>query len=357
MPKILDPICCIHLKLLSLLCYMCYEAYWQRRYMSSAANPVLPRRIEDVPFGQPPSIPTKFLIEEADFCTEERNPLLRMIGVVISRISGTRKRSKTRRTWANSDLSRKYGIRMAVVFIVGRAKNKKEERILKKESLRYHDMVQGDFEDIYDLLTYKTLAALVWVHRHCSHVRWTFKTDDDVLMNDFMFDEKINDIETLGIGDKFYGNVQKKAVVLQEGEWGVLPEEFREDYYPPYCQGCLCFIPTALVPRLLATAQITNFNRNEYVYVTGLVAMNAGIGHTSLRYKPSWENFGEVNRDDFDSVLVWESVKDTRRNYWPKLVSSRQENKRKKELNLMGMCRLLLMAREVQSTKLWAHGM
>ncbi|XP_076042131.1 beta-1,3-galactosyltransferase 1-like [Oratosquilla oratoria] len=299
----------------------------------TAANPVLPRRIEDVPFGQPPSIPTKFLIEEADFCTEERNPHLRMIGVVISRISGTHKRSTTRRTWANSDFSRKYGIRMAVVFIVGRTKNKKEERILKKESLRYHDMVQGDFEDIYDLLTYKTLAALVWVHRHCSHVRWTFKADDDLLLNDFLFDEKINDIETLGIGEKFYGSVEKKGEVYRKGKWAVPPEEFREDYYPPYCRGCLWFIPTALVPRLLATAQVTNFIRNEDVYVTGLVAMNAGIGHTSLRYKPSWENFGKVKKKDFDSVLVWESLNDTRQNYWPKLVQFYLDKKRKERKN------------------------
>ncbi|XP_076042130.1 lactosylceramide 1,3-N-acetyl-beta-D-glucosaminyltransferase A-like [Oratosquilla oratoria] len=299
----------------------------------TAANPVLPRRIEDVPFGQPPSIPTKFLIEEADFCTEERNPHLRMIGVVISRISGTRKRSSTRRTWASSKVSRKYGIRMAVVFIVGRAKNKKEKRILKKESLRYHDMVQGDFEDVYDLLTYKTLAALVWVHRHCSHVRWTFKADDDVLLNDFLFDEKINNIETLGIGDKFYGTVQEKAEVFREGKWAVPPEEFREDCYPPYSRGCLWFIPTALVPRLLATAQVTNFTRNEDVYVTGLVAMKAGIGHTSLRYKRGGEDVGGINTDDFDSVLVWESVDDTRRYYWRKLVQFYLDKKRKERKN------------------------
>ncbi|XP_076042310.1 uncharacterized protein LOC143026181 [Oratosquilla oratoria] len=284
------------------------------------ANPVLPRRIEDVPFGQPPSIPTRFLIEEADFCTEERNPRLRMIGFVISSISAVEKRATTRGTWASSDIPRKYGINMAAVFIVGRTKNEKEEQILEEESLRYHDIIQADLEDQYNLLTYKTLAALVWVHRHCSHVPWTFKADDDILVDDFLFDKKIKDIETLGVGNQFYCYVHQNSEVLREGKWGVHRDEFPEDQYPPYCEGPMWFMPTTIVPRLLAAAQATNFLRIEDAYITGLVARQSGIGHTPLRFTRFWRFFEDIVDEDFDKVLVWEFRHQDRIDSWPRLV-------------------------------------
>ncbi|XP_076042311.1 uncharacterized protein LOC143026182 [Oratosquilla oratoria] len=292
------------------------------------ANPVLPRRIEDVPFGEPPSIPTRFLIEEADFCTKKRNPRLRMIGFVFSSISEIRKRSVTRRTWASSKISRKYGIRMAVVFIVGRAKNKREERILKKASLHFHDIIQGDFEDHHDLLTYKTLAGLVWVHRHCSHVRWTFKADDNILVDDFLFDKKIKDIEALGMVDQIYCDIRKETDVLREGKGGILREEFPEDNYPPYCRGSMWFMPTALAPRLLAIAQVTNFVRNEDAYVTGLVAMNAGIGHALFQFTRFWTYNGEFNREKLDSVIVWGPLDLQRPIYWKILVKHHLRKKK-----------------------------
>ncbi|XP_076042123.1 uncharacterized protein LOC143026019 [Oratosquilla oratoria] len=302
------------------------------------ANPVLPRRLNDVPFGQPPTIPTRFLIEEADFCTKERNPRLRIIGFVISSISAVEKRAITRRTWASSDISRKYGIRMAVVFIVGRTKSKKEEQILKEESLRYHDMVQGDFEDYYNLLTYKTLASLVWVHRHCSHVPWIFKADDDILLNDFLLNEKINDIETLGVRQQFYCSIHPNSAVQRKGRWNVLPEEFPENKYPTYCDGPMWFMPTNLVPRLLTVAQTTNFLHIEDAYVTGLLAREAGIGHVSLYFKYFWCFVGPIVEKDFDKVLIWEFRRKERLDSWPKLVQYHLSKRSKKYQVLLADC-------------------
>ncbi|XP_076042125.1 beta-1,3-galactosyltransferase 2-like [Oratosquilla oratoria] len=284
------------------------------------ANPVLPRRYEEIPFGHPPSIPTRFLIEEVDFCTEERNPRLRTIGFVLSTISAVGKRATTRRTWANSDISRKYGFRMAVVFIVGRAKNKREEQILEKESVRYHDMVQVDFEDHYDLLTYKTLAGLVWVHRHCSHVPWTFKADDDILIDDFLFVEKIKEIQVLGVEHKFYCALHPNRPVFREGGLGVLPEEFPEDYYPPYCSGSMWFMLTALAPRLLTSAQVINILHIEDAYVTGLLARQAGIGHTPHVFSIFWKLYSEFHKEDFGKILVWVLLNEKSRDEWPALI-------------------------------------
>lgn len=80
-----------------------------------------------------------FLIEEADFC--KRRPHLSILAYVHSSISSVEKRKETRGTWASAGAYDK-GVRMGVVFMVGRAKTRGEENIIQEESRRYHDIVQ-----------------------------------------------------------------------------------------------------------------------------------------------------------------------------------------------------------------------
>lgn len=93
-------------------------------------------------WGAPPHIPTRFLIEEADYC--QRHPNLQVISFVHSSVLHSKKRLETRQTWGNAsaydmgDISVKVG----VVFMVGRAKNDLERQVLQAESDKYHDIVQ-----------------------------------------------------------------------------------------------------------------------------------------------------------------------------------------------------------------------
>ncbi|KAG0721681.1 hypothetical protein GWK47_045964 [Chionoecetes opilio] len=53
---------------------------------------------------------------------------------------------------------------MAVVFMVRQGQNQEEETILREESERYHDVVQGNYTDSYHMLSYKALSSLIWGH-------------------------------------------------------------------------------------------------------------------------------------------------------------------------------------------------
>lgn len=81
----------------------------------------------------------QFLIEEADFCHRHSN--LNIIVYIHSSLDKVEKRQETRLTWASAGLY-DSSVRMAVVFMVGLAKTKNEEIILKEESQRFRDIVQ-----------------------------------------------------------------------------------------------------------------------------------------------------------------------------------------------------------------------
>lgn len=64
-----------------------------------------------------------------------------MVAYVHSHISGVEKRQETRATWA-SRWAEDLGVRLATVFMVGRARTEREEEIVKRESMLYGDIVQ-----------------------------------------------------------------------------------------------------------------------------------------------------------------------------------------------------------------------
>ena len=95
----------------------------------------LPVNLSSIPLSQ-------FLVEEADFCHRHSN--LNIIVYIHSSLRKAEKRQETRLTWASAGLY-DSSVRMAVVFMVGQAKTKEEEIILREESQQYRDIVQVGF--------------------------------------------------------------------------------------------------------------------------------------------------------------------------------------------------------------------
>ncbi|KAG0715560.1 Beta-1,3-galactosyltransferase 5 [Chionoecetes opilio] len=123
---------------------------------------------------------------------------------------------------------------MAVVFMVRQAKTEEEETILREESERYHDVVQGNYTDSYHMLSYKALSSLIWVTRHCSHVPWTMHADDDVLVDVFLLKKFLDTNDTR---DSILCYPWGNSSVRRYGKWCVRHSEYPEDMYPTYCGG------------------------------------------------------------------------------------------------------------------------
>ncbi|ROT70701.1 hypothetical protein C7M84_011000 [Penaeus vannamei] len=236
-----------------------------------------------------------FLIEEADFC--RRRPRLQVIAYVHSAISRVQERRETRSTWANATASG-LGVEIAAVFMVGRAKNQRERQIVQEESQRYHDIVQGDYDDDYRLLTYKGLTALAWIAKHCGRVPWTLHSDDDTFIDIFTYVQRLEALDEAS-KERLICN-HKVEPVLRTGRWRVNEWEFPDAEYPTYCSGGAWFLRTKLVPRLLDACRTVPFLWVDDVYITGLLAREANVGH----FNGGGHCFEALNPADIGKMLV-----------------------------------------------------
>lgn len=255
----------------------------------------------------------QFLIKEADFCHRQTN--LSFIVYIHSSLDNVEKRQETRLTWASAGLY-DPSVRMAVVFMVGQAKNKYEEIILSEESHRYHDIVQGNYSDTYHMLSYKALSSLNWLTHHCSHVPWTIHADDDVLIDVFLMQKFL---KNNGTQDSFFCYPWDKSSVRRHGKWCVRSNEYPEDMYPIYCAGGAWMVATPLVPRLLDAAGRVPIMWVDDVYLTGLLSKNAGIPiSTSLK-----ENIrtSDIYKEDLGKTMIWFNPGKPRTIWWYKLLS------------------------------------
>ncbi|ROT78671.1 hypothetical protein C7M84_002602 [Penaeus vannamei] len=224
-------------------------------------------------------IPDKFLVDEIDFCTKQ-HPNLDIIAYVSSAISNVAERNATRTTWANAT-AQGFALKMATVFVVGRAKTEEEAKIVREESQRYHDIIQMDHEDDYRLLTYKSLASLSWVAQRCQQVPWTLHSDDDIIIDVFGWAKVLQSVDA-NSKDKFLCNIMTGGKVLREGRWSVDLAEYPASEYPYYCSGGMWILQTKQIPRLLEASKVEPFLWVEDAYICGILRIHAGIKQLQL---------------------------------------------------------------------------
>ncbi|XP_042894379.1 beta-1,3-galactosyltransferase 5-like [Penaeus japonicus] len=248
-------------------------------------------------------VPKNFLLEEADFC--RRRPGLQVVAYVHSAISRVHKRQETRSTWANATASG-LGVHVAAVFMVGRAKDDRERQIVREESQRYHDIVQGDYDDAYRQLSFKALSSLSWISQHCHQVPWTLHADDDVFIDVFLMLEYLQEEKP----EKFFCNTMWSQAI-RTGKWAVTREEFPDDEYPIFCSGDVWVLPTRLLPRLLEASKSAPFLWVDDVYITGVLAQHAGITHLGIGSESR-----HIRASDVGLVMAWHDLEDDRRKWW-----------------------------------------
>ncbi|XP_068202967.1 beta-1,3-galactosyltransferase 9-like [Palaemon carinicauda] len=224
-----------------------------------------------------------------------------ILAIVISALNKKGMRHFIRRTWANPRLF-PY-TKMRYVFIVGGTTNKMLQDEVDAEYDIYEDMIQYNFIDSYETLTYKSLAWLKWVGERCPHVPFIAKIDDDVMVNPFhlktFFEEQMRippvPAEPSGTLHKdilepgeniatayIYGRFDGVPYPLRYTKWGVTKEEFPEKNYPPFVHGPAYVVGRAAARTMLKYAPYVPFLKLEDVYTTGLVAHAAQVKHVQI---------------------------------------------------------------------------
>ncbi|XP_026733571.1 beta-1,3-galactosyltransferase 5-like [Trichoplusia ni] len=211
-------------------------------------------------------------------CGDYPAGLLLMI-IISSNPNNVENRMIIRSTWGrNVDSTR-------VVFLMGESENLTLSNQIKNESMKFGDIVQGNFIDVYRNMTYKHVMGLKWIVHHCSKAKYILKTDDDVVVNSrHMRHFLTRELSPWGARDLITCQVLEHAKVQrsQKSKWMVTCDEYAAHYYPTYCAGWAILYSQDVVPRLLKAAQSTPYFWIDDVHITGVIAQKIGIPRTSL---------------------------------------------------------------------------
>ncbi|KAK7068499.1 hypothetical protein SK128_009086 [Halocaridina rubra] len=169
---------------------------------------------------------------------------------------------------------------------------------------------QVDIDDDYHLLTYKGLAALSWITRHCGHVPWILHADDDVFIDIFLLHINMREFDVKTV-EHFFCNALTSHV-LRSGRWAVSHKQYPSHQYPVFCSGRLWILPTRLAPKIVKAAKNEPFLWVDDVFITGILGRKANI---SVIGDPDGFASESINASDIGRVLAWHSVKDRQR-WW-----------------------------------------
>ena len=78
-----------------------------------------------------------------------------------------------------------------LVFVLAHLGNQRLQDMVEEEASRYGDLLQGDFEEHYHRLAYKSMCAFSWAQAICAAVPWFMKTDDDTVHNMLALDREV----------------------------------------------------------------------------------------------------------------------------------------------------------------------
>lgn len=229
----------------------------------------------------------KMLISpESSIC--EQTPDLFLLVYVHSAPGNFKKRLTIRQTWASRSLFED----VQIIFVMGVSKQAGVNELLKLEADLYGDIVQEDFQDTYRNLTYKGIAALKWLSRHCDHkAKFVLKSDDDIIVNMFHLHRHL---KRLLVYDPSIENrtimcyVYKRMRVIRKktSKWYVSKREYKDDRFKTYCSGAAFVLSSDLVTSMYEASLDVDFFWIDDYYITGLLAykVNASFRHFNTLY-------------------------------------------------------------------------
>ena len=222
-----------------------------------------------------------------------------------------------------------WQVNQLMFFYSGLVNNIELLKDLKREAIKYNDILLFDFWESYWNLSVKSVVALNWAVRN-SDVNVLMKIDDDILCNvSRMHGEMMKHAHSQSQGhDKViigkcdgdeYPNRNPESTVYSSQEM------FAVHKYPPICKGGTYLITRAAGLSLLNKTIEVPLLKQEDVSVS--VLANAS-GNVQIHNIPNWrldtdKNFNlspqqvkEYLSDTYYSVHIWPTLMNKLEQYW-----------------------------------------
>ncbi|GAU91070.1 hypothetical protein RvY_03394 [Ramazzottius varieornatus] len=277
--------------LASLLTYLTWFAYTAEE---------LRDREQSVSFDLSTYSPS-YLINQANVCSifsgnkwpaeGATGPALSILLYVHSRPGHFARRTFLRQAWLHPRFADGENYSIRSVFIVGKAHDPSGsiQKKLQEESTQYHDLIQGDFVDVYENLTIKEAAALAWADTHCSSASFVVKADDDTIIKPWALTETIRrhfDVQDIIRQPAFLCKVYRYEEPHRNPrkKYFTPRSQYAQDVFPVHCGGALRITTSSTVSLLLQSFVKAPYLWLENVFFTGVVAKLIGASHSHEDY-------------------------------------------------------------------------
>ncbi|CAG2255812.1 unnamed protein product [Mytilus edulis] len=208
------------------------------------------------------------------------------------------------------------------VFVLGQTMNDTQQKEIEQESVKYRDIIQGNFMDSYRNLTYKRVFSLFWMSRFCYNVTYVIKIDDDITIN-------------IPVLIPYLSNKQNKTKVLEcflltkarprrgkRNKWYTSPSDYPFATFPPYCAGPSSIMSLDVIQEMYEATTIMPFFWLEDVYGGGFLPWISGVRivhpkyyikalRASLKDKPCHLFYINNSKNTNHSYVMWKNVQKT----------------------------------------------
>lgn len=210
-----------------------------------------------------------YLLFPDDVCGNQADSQLKldMLVTVLSHPAQFIERAALRQTWLSQTLNN-TSTKVRHVFLMGSTDNNSIQADVVKEHSLHGDIVQQNFVDSYENLTYKTLLGLEFSTKYCANAKFIFKIDSDLYAN-------LTHIINLTKSDQADQYIH--GICVSDGsdlpwrvhgrKYSVSQSEYPFDQYPPYCKGPRYIVPTQVARAILEQSINTPFFKLEDVYI------------------------------------------------------------------------------------------
>ncbi|CAL1283040.1 unnamed protein product [Larinioides sclopetarius] len=244
------------------------------------------RTLHDTPRILPQFLPNASRFRPSRVCA----PLATIL--VNSAPRHVHRRQVIRETWGHPAINKKLGL--AVAFGVG--SDPTFQRPVDWEAETFGDVYQLPLNDEYNVLPKKILMLLQMASATCQSVYFLVKTDDDVFVNVYALKDLLEDLKEKSHERNFWCLVWEGMPVIRtnHSKWYLSEEKYGESMYPNYCSGSAYIINSAVLDAILGLSNDTaSFVPSEDVYITGLLAKKAGVGHVQISNRYAFASTSE----------------------------------------------------------------
>ncbi|XP_030760553.1 beta-1,3-galactosyltransferase 5-like [Sitophilus oryzae] len=210
------------------------------------------------------------------------------------------KRLNIRTTWGHRRMEVK------IVFVLGRVQDNNLQKDIENESEVYRDVIQGNFLDTYQNLTYKAMSAFKFVLYHCEKALYVLKMDDDCFVNmPLLLNFLKNDLSVYGTDNLFLCNDMTGSPVIRDvhSQWYVSEMDLSDEFYPSYCSGWYAILSPDVIFRLYESTQKLKYLSIDDALIYGIAAKKCNLTHTDFsRYTLAYRSLDLHFNGTYDSL-------------------------------------------------------